>query len=147
MGIRTPALVSVQTLLLWHTRLCATTYSCYLSGYLSGNQGDFVSMARHLALCSVMVALQQMGPQSQHSGSIKSVPREAEPAGMQVKRVSGAFGLDTPTRLVRLQPGASQGTRHGNNVNRVRAKRGPEQGDGDGPGCKVPRHEEGQTVR
>jgi hypothetical protein len=110
-----PALVSIQALLLRHTRLCATTYSCYLSGYLSGNQGDFVSMARYLALCLAMVALLQVVPQSQQSGSIKPVPREAGPARKQVKRGSGACGLDTPTRLVGLQPGASEGTHQGNN--------------------------------
>jgi hypothetical protein len=146
-GNTTPALVSVQTLLLWHTRLCATTYSCYLSGYLSGSQGDFVSMARHLALCLAMVSLLQVVPQNQQSGSIKTVPREAELAGKQVKRGSGACGLDSRTRLVRLQPGASEGTRQGNNVDWLWAKRGPEQGGGDGMGCQVPRHKEGQTVR
>jgi hypothetical protein len=104
-----PVSVSLQPLLLWHSNLCAATYACCLSG----KRGDFGSMAQHLTLCLVMLALLLVEPQCQQSASIDAGAREAEPAGKQVKRGSGATGLDTPARRVRPKSGACEGTRQG----------------------------------
>jgi hypothetical protein len=106
-----PVSVSVQPLLLWHSSLCAATYACCLSG----KRGDFVGMGHHLALCLVMLSLLLLEPQCRQPASITPGAREAEPARKQVKRGLGASGLDTPTRLVRLKPGAGEGTSQGNN--------------------------------
>ncbi len=106
MGDGMPVSVSVQPLLLWHTNLCAAMYACYLSG----KRGDFVSMAQHLSLCLVMLALLLVEPQGTQLASINAGAREAKPAGKQVKRGLGASGLDTPTRLVRQKSGASEDT-------------------------------------
>jgi hypothetical protein len=106
-----PVSVSMQPLLLWHSSLCAATYACCLSG----KRGDFVSMAQHLTLCLVMLALLIVVPQTQQSTSINAISGGAEPAGKRVKRGSGASGLDTPARLVRQKSGACEGTCQGDN--------------------------------
>jgi hypothetical protein len=110
-----PASMSLQPLLLWHSSLCAATYACWVSG----RRKDFGSMAQHLTVCLVMLALLLVEPQGHQTASIQAGAREAEPAGKQVKRRSGASGLDTPTRLVRQKSGASEGTLQGDVVGSI----------------------------
>jgi hypothetical protein len=108
---RLPVQASVQPLLLWHTSLCAATYACCLSG----KRGDFVSMAQHLTLCLVLLALLLVNPQCTQLASINAGAREAVPAGKQVKRGSEDLGTDTPARLVRQKSDACEGTRRRDN--------------------------------
>jgi hypothetical protein len=110
---RTTVRMSEQPLLVWHTNLCAAMYACYLSG----KREDFVSMAQHVALCLVMLALLPVGPhedQCQQPASIAAVALQTKLAGKQ-RRGSGASGIESPTRLVRLKSGACEGAHQGDN--------------------------------